>query len=383
MRWHIVRTLFGKEAQRLRVNRGSLALAGLLVVAAVLLNFYSVDGSPGGALSGGVESCYVDYWQQDAWLDHLRHNVPSELERHIHFRNINYVALPDEILVYPQGSGAIQLRPIREQNRGTKIRIMLWEPSRGSLAVFEAWFWRESARFFQMQAAQARRNTLTDRSKSLLSSGAVGQPFLAEPAFEQENAQLKGGLDMRATIASGLVLFALFFSCVYLMPSLMCEERERGLLLAQALSPASALEILAAKFLFYPLIGLALAAALAGIVQPLVLLQPFFWLVLVVAAFGSLGVGLTIASWARNQRAASMGALGYMMAVTLLLFICQQGGIQGLPYLALEYHCPRMLHACLAGSVQWFHWFNLAAAAGLALVWGALATYLFRKRGWQ
>jgi hypothetical protein len=175
----------------------------------------------------------------------------------------------------------------------------------------------------------------------------------------------------------------LFFSCVYLLPSLMCEEHERGLLLAQALSPASPLEILAAKFLFYPVAGVGLAALLAGISKPAVLANPFFWLVLVVASLGSLGIGLTIACIARTQRTASMGALCYMLVVTMFLFICQQGSIPLVPNLALEYHCPRMLHAVLADAVTAVHWINLLAAAGLALGWNTLAAILFRKRGWQ
>ena len=44
----------------------------------------------------------------------------------------------------------------------------------------------------------------------------------------------------------------------------MCEERERGVLLAQALSPASPLEIFAAKLLFYPAAGIALARPARG-----------------------------------------------------------------------------------------------------------------------
>ena len=71
-------------------------------------------------------------------------------------------------------------------------------------------------------------------------------------------------LDFRAAIATGMVVFALYFACVYLLPTLNCEERERGVLLAQALSPASPAEILAAKFLFYP-VRHALAATLAAI----------------------------------------------------------------------------------------------------------------------
>src|SRR5206468_477177 len=132
------------------------------------------------------------------------------------------------------------------------------------------------------------------------------------------------GVDMQSSMTVGLVLFALFFSCVYLLPSLMCEERERGILLAQALSPASPMEILMAKFLFYPTAGITLAALLAGIARPVVLLDVFFWLALVTAALGSLGIGLSIASLARTQRTASMGALSYMLVVALFLFICQQ-----------------------------------------------------------
>jgi hypothetical protein len=67
---------------------------------------------------------------------------------------------------------------------------------------------------------------------------------------------------------------------------------------------------------------------------------PFFRLALVVAVLGSMGIGLAIASLARTQRAASMGAMCYTLAVALILFICQQNAIPGLPSLALEYHCP-------------------------------------------
>src|SRR5262249_25286776 len=133
----------------------------------------------------------------------------------------------------------------------------------------------------------------------------------------------------------------------------------------------------------YPVLGLALAAVLAGTYRPVVLASPFFWLALVVAVAGSMGVGLTIASLARTQRAASMGAMCYMLVVALLLFICQQSNVPALPYLALEYHCPRMLHAALTDAVLWYHWGHLAAAAGLAAGWATLAAVLFRRLGWQ
>ena len=75
-------------------------------------------------------------------------------------------------------------------------------------------------------------------------------------------------------IATALVVFGICFFCVYLLPSMTCEERERGILLAQALSPASTGEIFLAKFLLLPDVGAR--CDLAGIFSRPVLLRPFF-----------------------------------------------------------------------------------------------------------
>ena len=97
-------------------------------------------------------------------------------------------------------------------------------------------------------ARRAGRPALTDRH-----GGAT-----AAASWRSSRKGLGGKvLDFRAAIATGMVVFALYFACVYLLPTLNCEERERGVLLAQALSPASPAEILAAKFLFYPALGIA------------------------------------------------------------------------------------------------------------------------------
>jgi ABC-type multidrug transport system permease subunit len=237
------------------------------------------------------------------------------------------------------------------------------------MAPFKEWFWKETAHYTRLRAAAAAESS--------------ARVTLALPELVEEQSVLQGGLDSRSGIATALVLFALFFVCVYLLPSLTCEERERGVLLAQALSPASPFEILLAKLLFYPVLGIALASLIAGITNPAILGRPLFWLGLIAAALGSLGIGLTIASLAKTQRAASMGALCYTLVVALVLFICQQNSIPGLPYIALEYHCPRVLHAAFSNTIHWYHWGNLAGAYLLAVVWVAVATFMFRRWGWQ
>jgi hypothetical protein len=364
-----------------------------------------------------VQLCYIDYWEKGPWIDHLMRSVPPEMRQQVRFRAPHQMRVNAQgVIVYPQNTGAIQIRPPTTESDGQKSYLVLFwhhgaDPS--GLAPFEAWFWKESRRFFRRQAApllekggpdgngsaqsldpdgdglwhwkeshRLFQNEVAERAKALGPTPSTAGQLV--PSIDARRKQLEGGdVDIRSSIAAALVIFALFFACIYTLPSLTCEERERGILLAQALSPASPMEILAAKFLFYPTLGVALAVILAGIYKPSVLVLPFFWLAVGVSACGFLGVGMTIGSLARTQREASMGALCYLLAVTLLLFICQQNNVPLLPQLALEFHCPRILQASLAGSILFEHWAHLGGAALLAVAWALVAAYLFRRRGWQ
>jgi hypothetical protein len=374
MRWHILRTLLLKEWLRHMANRGGIVLVVLLLAAAMLLSFFGKSSAPAGAfVIGGVRCCYVDYWQDGPWIEHLRRSVPAELKTSIVFRRAAQAPTVDGQLVYPRGTGAIQIRSTASLDAPC-YKVWVWYPGGDgtSLAPYEAWFWRESFIYLEKQAAQA-----------LAALDPSERPAYLVARLQEQRSQLEGTADPRSSMATALVLFGLFFVCVYLLPSLTCEERERGVLLAQALSPASPTEILAARFLFYPVLGMGLAALLAGIYEPAALARPFFWLALAVMTFGSMGIGLTISSLARNQRTASMTALCYMLVVASLLVICQQNEIPGLPWLALEHHGPRMLQAALAATVQGMHWWNLGAATLLAACWVVVATVLFRRYGWQ
>ena len=407
IRWRILKTLLHKEALRHATNRGGLALAGLLVTASLLLaalNPAGGDQEKSIPLVGGIHHCILWYDDESAWVAHLRETVPQGFENNILFYKITHPIGPDERIRYVPGTVGIEIRTEvaspRHQNVAGWIRHP--EGDRAGMAIYEQWFWRESYRFFQQTAAKAlntgapltpavgetdqlwaQREAFQNLFARYVAQASPGKS-LAIPAVEFKEVPVTGGtLDIRAAIATALVMFSLCFTCVYLMPSLTCEERERGLLLAQALSPATALEILAAKFLFYPVFGMALATMLAGIHNPGVLARPFFWLALVIFSFGTLGIGITIACLAKTQRAASLGALCYMLAIAMVMLVCQQNNITVIPPLALEYHAPRLLHATLTNQLGKEHWLNLGASAALATGWVTLATVLFRRRGWQ
>jgi len=385
MRWHILRTLLHKEYLRHLANRGGIVLMLLLVVIALLLSLWRPT-SQGPLLGGEVQRCYLNYWENDPayaehirpWIEHLRAQVPPEWdERNFRIRSAQHpdIRIDGEgKIIFSPNEGAIQLRsqdyPFADGR--PRFQVKLWHPGKDAkvLSGYEVWFWRETGRYFNQKLGAAA------------------------PIISEDKQSNTGSADIRSALATVPIFFALFFTCVYLLPSMTCEERERGVLLAQALSPASPFEILLAKFLFYATLGVGLSAVLAGIYRPSLLLVPFFWLAIIVSSFGSLCIGLTIATIAGTQRLASMGAMCYLLMVALFLFTFQQINLPFVPYIFLESHIPPMLHAVMTDTVRdvpWQHapgqrvqpWFHLLAAAFLAVVWAWVATKLFRQRGWQ
>lgn len=411
IRWRILRTLLHKEGLRHVTNRGGIALAALLVAASLLVAIlYPAGGDQEKSVPmvGGVHHCIVWHDEESPWIDHLRKTVPKGFENIILFYPITQQIAPEDRIMYQVGTVGIEIRSMASSRRHPNSLVWIRHPEgdRASMAVFEQWFWRESYRYFQKAAVEAQfanggdgeflTNPLGDRDHLWAQREAFQNLFarldavtppdkpVSIPSLEfREAPATASNFDLRAAIATALVMFSLCFTCVYLMPSLTCEERERGLLLAQALSPATAFEILAAKFLFYPMFGIVLGTILAGIHNATVLTRPFFWLAMLIFSFGTLGIGITIACIAKTQRSASLGALCYMLAIAMVMLICQQSNITFIPPLALEYHVPHLLHASFTNQIGPTHWINLAASAVLSAGWVCMATVMFRKRGWQ
>ncbi len=406
MRWYIIKALLVKEAQRHLANRGGIALALLLIAAAVLLSVFAPkEAAAGTGAVGGVHHCFIDYDRDSALIKHLEENRPPELRGQIRFRRLGEAEQVNGLIVYPTGTGALQVRQLpadRSPEGRAILSVYVWHPDGEptALAPYEAWFWREARRFFSERARRQIPGLTPDppfddqtdwtvleahrrfQNEVAAKAGGVSRGMIPDLDIRREGL---GGkvLDFRAAVATGLVVFSLYFACVYLLPTLNCEERERGVLLSQALSPASPTEIVTAKFLFYPLFGIALAATLAAVYKTTILSSLFFWLALFAVGGGFLGIGMTIATLARTQRAAFLGGMCYLMSVSMVLLICMTNNIPYLSYLAVEYHGPRILHAALSDSVASSHWLHLIAAVVLAGLWLVAAGWLFRRRGWQ
>jgi hypothetical protein len=365
MRWHILRALLHKEALRHVANRGGIVLALLLLGMAMLLSFGKTS-SQNGLMPAEVQACYIIVWKEDLrnqeylnWLDYLHDHIPAEWKRQLQFRHADQFPQDSHGRILLEGTtGSIQLHPVPPTSPGGKqsYSVHFWHPGEDPniLAPYEAWFWRETRTYFQ-----------------------------ATPQIVEKRERLAGSADTRSLLATALALFALFLPCMYLLPSMTCEERERGVMLAQALSPASPLEIIASKFVFYPLAGITLAATIAGVYHPAALLTVFFWVTLFALAIGWLGIGMTIASLARTQRLASLGSMCYLIILCLYMLTVQQTRFTPLMWILIEYHSPMVLQHALSDSVEWFHWIHLVGIIFLATAWSTIAVILFRNRGWQ
>lgn len=400
MRLHILRALLNKEFHRHLANRGGIALGLLLVAAAVMLSVFNPSGgsnsvgADGTGFVNGIHRCYVEYEHLTPLLQIIQNRVDPQLYGKIVFNERPREQI-EGLISYEPGVGAIIVKQGNDPKTGREtLNVSIWHPQddRTAMVPYEAWFWREARRAMQEQAEQRigknlpKIDFMTDDLWAVRESFRVldDQAGHVIPSVKIERSALGSKpLDLRSAVATGMVVFALYFTCVYLLPTLNCEERERGTLLSQALSPASPTEIVAAKFFFYPTAGILLAAILAGIYKPSILTTAFFWLAVLAVASSFLGIGMTIATLAKTQRAAFLGSMCYLLSVSLVLFICSANGIPYVSGLAVEFHGPRILHAAVAGPVESRHWLHLLAAFGLGACWIGTAGWLFRKRGWQ
>lgn len=393
MRAYVVRSLFLKEVRRVAAHRGTVGMLLLFLVAAVLFSVLGPRAFDGALGSAGAPTCVIDTWNEGPWVSHLRRNVPPGLRSRIQFRS---VAGHPGLIRYSPGAVGIQLRPGADDD---SYKVWTWHApgAAESAAWCEGWLWRESRRHF-LEAARIdeRTRALLEREISAIDprddAWALREAHArfrerldagSVPRLDVERSPFRVETRPRDAIAMGFTLLALFFVGIFLLPSMTCEERERGVLAAIALSPASWAEIVAAKLGFYFVLALALAVALGGISSPPALGRPFFWLSVAVVALGAVSIGFSIASLAKTQRGASLGALSYLFATGVLMVTGRGSVIEPVTWVLFERHGPELLLSAFSGAVQRAQWFQLGLAAGLAGTWVLAASVCYRRFGWR
>jgi hypothetical protein len=291
------------------------------------------------------------------------------------------------------------------RHEGDRWTVWFWFPGNDSsiLVPFETWFWRTSRQFFHEQAVAAAPPENREAIEKLVPPPISGDPAelwrelnrqyrdrllalapnaTAIPELAVERSSLHA-VELPRALGVALVLFAIFFVGVCLLPSLTCEEREKGTLLAQTLSPTTAGEIVAAKMLVFVPLAAGLGFVIGGLIQTAVWRDALFAAVMIVASFGAVGLGLMIALIAPSQRAASLAAMGYAFSIALVVFAAQRAGITVICQAALEYHVPPLVLAAFDGNPTVAHWRALGLSATLAAAWMAAAALVAHWRGWR
>lgn len=303
LRFHVVATLVRKDAARLLRNGPALMLLGLFVVVAILAGSSGIvedEETAVSATAAGPELLVV-YWQDGAWVEHLKRRAPREL-------GVRFVdASGADTVNYPPNASAIELRPpvfdkSREQLRqNVRYRHPGSDPT--VLWPLTRWFLSASVEHFGgVPPFFETTQPLEPPSRADATRAALEQVSVADVLSF-------------ALIGTALLTTILFFGACGLLVSLTAQERERGALRALLLTPATYFEFVVAKGVVHGGLALATSGLAMAALRPAVLSSPLFWGTVVVSTCGYFGVGLLIASFARTQAAPNLLSFAYLLMI--------------------------------------------------------------------
>jgi hypothetical protein len=190
---------------------------------------------------------------------------------------------------------------------------------------------------------------------------------------------------MTIETVGGLLLFGVqLFCCVHLLISFTSQERERGTLLAIALTPATLSEILLSKCLFHGGLAVTMSTLIVAILYPRALGHPLLWTTMLASTAGFLSVGILIASLARTQATAALLTLCYLLSVALVAHLSK--GFAAFAVIRermFEHNSFLLVHAALQGNSSPAVWQRLVGLAVVVLGWILVASKVFNRRGWR
>lgn len=367
MRWHILRTLLFKELLRYRYNWGLLALVvALLALTGLTAISVRIGTLPGQDEDLYVSQCYVCYDSASptatAWADYLRqhppwqrHTITYHESRNRDVRSIidnDARALVIELCTDPNAK-----RPDNRTPRSSwQVRYCYRHIMRRGMFTYRDWFNRETQNFL------GQKPLLDESNVRFEENTALGNPV--------------------GTFMTSLLIFALYLLSFNLYLTSTAEEREKRVLLALLLTPASPLEVLSAKALFHGTASLAMAATMMGMYQPRLLLQPLLWMTIVLGSVGYVAVGTVALCVIRRQTTISTVSLLYLVGTTLMLLLGQFLPIfDYCRYVLLENYLYRQLLELLAYQPVTDVWPNYLSLGLLVAAWAAVATTLFARQG--
>ncbi len=361
LRGPIIRTLLYKEVLRYRYNWGLLVMiVALLALAALVSISARLEVLPGqGGLA--VKECYILYSISTPlaipWAGHLQQNPPPAPYkvrfdiRLLYHPQTNRPALPPATM-------AIELLPPAVANPSGVWKARYWYLKEAPAGVlpYRDWFVTETRRYLKStpRFEEETQSTITDIERT----------------------------DRVPIIITALVVFSLYLPSFNLYITSTGEEREKRMLLALLLSPATAAEVVAAKAIFYALVSMAVAAAIVAMYDPGLLLNPLLWSTVFFGSLGYVAIGTVVISIVRRQTTINTVSMLYLVATGIIMFLGTILELFRLIRFALvEDFLYRQMHQIISAQTADWVMLNQAALAGLALVWTVAAIWVFSRQG--
>ena len=358
VRPHIVRALLYKEYLRYRYNWGLLAVVAALLALSALVAVASRSGTSQVLGTSELKTCVIFYQPGtpgDDWARYLAGRQP-----------------PEGVTVVVRG---------REPGRPPALEpgemaVELVAPSLGGGSNWTARYWYVGP---PGADAQAVRDWFVRSSNDFLNT----KPRLVEET--RDDARSRGGdpSERVPLVVTALAIFALYLLSFNLYITSTGEEREKRVLLGLLMTPASALEVIAAKAIFYAFASLIVCLAVVGMYQPRLLLNPYLWGAAVCGSVAYVSIGTVVVSIVRRQTTINTVSMLYLIATSVLMILSQFLPLfTAFKMVLVENYLHGLMKRIVAGdgATRGVMGYMLALTVATAC-WSAVAVWVFAKRG--
>lgn len=368
--------LIEREVMRLYKNPSALMLIGMLVAFSVLLVLSRNDKK-------AKMVCWIVYPDSAtaATADESQQTFVRKLSERaensdtIRVVPMSRVQVYRQQRVYPSSTCAIELLELpTSENASSGLKVAYRHPGAKSdvLEPFLRWFWPAAVDHFGQVAVTEQAPTVSRRTSA------------AELLMEKLQSGSISDLMNEDLAAAILLLIIQFVTCCQLIVSFTSQDRERGTLIALALSPITMSELLQAKILFHLSLSAIGSAAVIAVLKPAALTHASLWATLLLTGLGLCSVGMVIASLSKTQSTASLLALCYMLVGAVVFYLAMQfSAFAAVKMLSFEHYSFGMVYLSLQRSLPLSRSFDLAPMLLIVVAWLTTATLLFRNRGWR
>ncbi|MEM1227507.1 MAG: ABC transporter permease subunit [Planctomycetota bacterium] len=326
LRSYVILALVRKDMARLLRNGPALMLLGLFVIVALLVASSGLVEDENAVATPAAQSkssqtthsqpsaekAWIVYPPDDdaKWIGLLQSRAPKSL-------GIRFVqAGTPEANAYPSSVCVIEIlepaydRGRKQIRRRINYRYPGYDPN--VLWPVTRWFLSKSLEHFgEMPQFYETIEPLAPPTES----APANEGTSARSALE--DVSVADVLNV-SLIGTALLTAIHFFAACGLLVSLTAQERERGALRALLLTPASYFEFVTSKAVVHGGLALGVSALVAAAIQPAAMSSLLFWSTMFFQSMGYFGLGLLIASFAKNQTAPNLLSFAYLMAIGTL-----------------------------------------------------------------